>query len=328
MSWTNQKIINKALGKIGGAGNQLGSEPFISDIAAQDTITVFAVNTLEVVIRKAIEDLALRDCPFRESLKYADLGTELHAQDVDIASIAIGVDPFPINITTATDHNRTTGDIVYLTEIRGTGGIEDLNNAAYAITVTGDKTFTLGLSIEDDITGEGYVHTASSGVVAYTPEVGGWAYAFALPSDYIAMVAQLQESFNSTTKGRQKYRFETIINRDETGMILLTNDLSNTAGTSAFVQYVIYQDNPAVYSNPLVECVATLLAAELCPIVGKGMDERIKLLQEYQQVNIPEAMKFNTSQYNNLSKFVPNFLGGRGEVSQDDGSNQRANSNA
>ncbi|MDD5011091.1 MAG: hypothetical protein PHQ00_03100, partial [Phycisphaerae bacterium] len=321
--WTNQKIINKALGKIGGAGNQLGAEPFISDITAQDPITVFAVNTLEVVIRKAIEDLALRDCPFRESLKYADLGTELHAQDVGIASIAIGVDPFPITITTATDHNRITGDIVYLTEILGTGGIEDLNNAAYTITVTGDKTFTL-----DGTAGEGYVHTASSGIVAYTPEVGGWAYAFALPSDYIAMVAQLQESFNSTTKGRQKYRFETIINRTETGMILLTNDLSNTAGTSAFVQYVIYQDNPAVYSNPLVECVATLLAAELCPMVGKGMDERIKLLQEYQQVNIPEAMKFNTSQYNNLSKFVPNFLGGRGEANQEDGSNQRANSNA
>lgn len=316
MSYTDaQKIIllqiaNKALGKIGGLGDQQGADPFLADWDSTDSLPSFITTTYEAVKPQVIKDLALRESPFRETTKYADLGTDLKQSDVGISSIAVGADPFPITVTTEEAHGLSTGDTVYLTGIRGTGGIETLNNAVYTITVVLATTFTL-----DDTAGTAaYSHTADSGTVSLCPEIGGWSYAFDLPSSCIAVVKQLMETFSTTTKSRQKYRFETLLNRDSDGQILVTNNYSNSAGDSAFIQYVINQSDPTVFSEPLKECIATLLAAEISPFVGKDMKTRIDLLTEYQQLNIPEAMKFNQSQVDNRSKPVGNYLGGRSEV--------------
>ncbi len=69
-----------------------------------------------------------------------------------------------------------------------------------------------------------------------------------------------------------------------------------------------------MFSPAFEECIATLLAAELCPIVGRDLETRQAILAEYKALTVPEAKNYNQSQYNTYSKAVPNFLGGRSKT--------------
>ncbi|MDD5328038.1 MAG: hypothetical protein PHY02_09555 [Phycisphaerae bacterium] len=147
------------------------------------------------------------------------------------------------------------------------------------------------------------------------PEIGGWEYAFNLPSDCIAVSKLLDEDFTSTTEKRTEYQFETIVNKTNNGRLLLTNDLTNADGTGAFIEYVIDQTNPAAFSKTLKNCIVLLLAAELCPLVGKDPKLRNQLLIEYEQLTKPSAKKYNQSQFNNYAKSKPgDYFGGRGQT--------------
>jgi len=221
MAYTNLTIANKAGGRIGGFGDQLNGDAFLPNLTGTDKVTNW-VNLLFPQVRQhVICDLAKAKSPFRETVKYADLGDSL-----DIADC---------------------------------------------------------------------------------PEIGEYEYAFDLPDDYLCMVRLLDEDFSL----KREYQFETIINKDGDGWILLTDYLTNADGTSAFIEYCIDQDNPALFSDAFVECFATLLAAELCPVLGRDIKTRQQMLLEYEQLSKPNAKSYNQSQLNNEAHYVPDYLGGR-----------------
>lgn len=61
----------------------------------------------------------------------------------------------------------------------------------------------------------------------------------------------------------------------------------------------------------MVETVAVLLAAELCPVVGRNSEERIKLLKEYDNFSKQNAKVMNSMQKNNYTHRVEDYHGGR-----------------
>jgi len=220
---TETDIANYGLAKVGGGGDQESGSGFISDINATDSPLAAKCRTLFPVCRgRVISDLAKLKCPFRETVKYADLGAK----------------------------------------------------------VTGTTL----------------------------PEIEQWDYAFNLPGNCLAVVEQILES-----TGASNYNFEMILNAQDNGKLFLTDDLTNYDENSAYIQYCIDQPNTATWSFPFIECVATILAAELCPLIGKDVKMRMQLLIEYKTVCIPDAQVFNQSQGKNYAKVVPNnYLGGRG----------------
>jgi hypothetical protein len=143
------------------------------------------------------------------------------------------------------------------------------------------------------------------------PEIGDWTYAFNVPTDCLAVIWQIDEDFPDTGRKR-KYKFETILNKGKNGLILLTNNLSNSDGDSAFIAYATDIKNPNAFNSTFTQCLTTLLASELCPLVGKETKVRTELLAEYKQVCLPDAKSFNQSQLDNQSVAAPNnYLGGR-----------------
>jgi hypothetical protein len=143
------------------------------------------------------------------------------------------------------------------------------------------------------------------------PEIGGWSYAFVLPSNCLAVSRQIDHDFTTTTGPRQEYRFETIANKDGTGLIFLTNDLTNIDNTSAFIEYVIDVPVSSIFSMPLTNCITLLLGSKLCTPIGKDLKLMASLLQEYEQLAKPNAAAFNRSQLNNSAKTTYDYLGGR-----------------
>lgn len=53
---------------------------------------------------------------------------------------------YPAEITTDKNHGYTTGQIVTMLDIIGTGNLESINNNPYAVTVTGNTTFTINFT--------------------------------------------------------------------------------------------------------------------------------------------------------------------------------------
>ena len=313
MSFTLLQIANMAGGKIGGFGDQLGGDAFLPGLAGTDEVTLWVNATYPKVRQKVISDLASIQCPFRETLKYADLGDDLKQNDNAIASIVVGTTPFVVTVTTSEAHGYTTGDTVMLFHVQGTGGITSLNNKLYTITVTSTTAFTL-----DTIVGDaGWIHTADTGISSDCPEMGNWRYAFDLPNDFFCIVRQTDKNhctyfwFDEGNRAYRECKFQTIINKDGDGFLFLTNHLSNREHTSAFIEYCIDQTNPALFSQAFVECLVTLLAAELCPIVGKDIKTRQQMLLEYEQLSKPDAQAYNQTQFNNEAHVVSDYKGGR-----------------
>lgn len=312
MSYTNLTLANKAGGKIGGFGDQLNGNAFLPNLTGTDKVTSWVNLLLPQVRQHVICDFAKIKAPFVETRKYADLGDELKQNDNVITSITVGATPFAVTVTTEEAHEYSTNDTVMLFGIQGTGGITSLNNTLYKITKTTDYAFTLSTSAGVAIVGSvDWVYTVDTGISSDCPEIGKYEYAFTLPSDFLCMSRLLNEIYYCQGKTRE-YQFETILNKDNTGYLLLTNELTNLAGTSVFIEYCIDQTNPALFSDAFAECFATVLAAELCPIVGKDIKTRQQMLLEYEQLSKPSAKGYNQSQFNNEAHVVPNYLGGRG----------------
>lgn len=305
---TELEIVNKALGKIGGGGDQIDGNAFITDLDASDRVSSWCKAVLPQVRQQIIAEFAAMECPFRETAKYTDLGTDLVSLDKTISNIVVGAGPsYTVTITTSESHGYTTGDKIRLYGIYGENDIQSLNNSVYTITRTSTTQFTL-----NTVTGDAdWVYVADTGCATTTPAVRQYSHVFNLPSDYFAIVAQLNEVYTTPAAMSQKYRYEVLLNIDGDGWIFATNDLTNSDGDSAFILYAIDQTNETLMSPALIECIATLLAAELCPIIGKDIKTRQQMLAEYKQVAIPFAKRFNQSQFNSYSQTIPNYLGGR-----------------
>ena len=322
MAVTLATIANNAGIKLGGFGDQIGASGQVTDAqltANADPISQ-AINQKYPVIRAEIySDFASMQSPFMESFKFARLDGELTQNDKDITTIVVvaGV----VTVTTDEAHGYTTGDTRFIKNVQGTGGIVSINGINHTLTVVDTTSFTL-----DGITGtDSWDHTENTGVSSEAPEIGRWLYAFDLPTDYLAMVkhttvAARFDNSPYTSKGsiRPRYRYRTLINRLSDGLLMLTDNIfspipNNITGTNAtaYIEYVIDQTDFDLFSSALTECLAMKLASELSPMVGRNTEFRQALLAEYVNKTIPEAKKWNQSQFDITARAVPDYKGGR-----------------
>lgn len=153
-----------------------------------------------------------------------------------------------------------------------------------------------------------------------TPEIANYEHAFNLPGDCLEVVAQFDEDSIADRYQPSRYeppdsginfQFEVIANADGTGKILVTNTLSNTARTSAFIEYVIDTPKTDGFSEGLIDCIATKLASKVAPMVGRDMEAGAVMLERYERVVKPKAKKANQRGLNNSEKPVSGYDGGR-----------------
>jgi len=151
------------------------------------------------------------------------------------------------------------------------------------------------------------------------PEIGGWKYAFNLPGDCLAVVSQFSEGSiasrdqraYSDPGGNVYYQWESVANKAGSGKILLTDNLSNKDGDSAFIEYVIDTPNTGGFSENMIDCIATLLASEAATIAGKDMEASQAMRALYENVVLPKAKKANVAGFNNSARTISNYRGGR-----------------
>ncbi len=151
------------------------------------------------------------------------------------------------------------------------------------------------------------------------PEIGNYTYAFNLPGDCLSVINQFDEgsiatrdrrAFSSTTVNLNN-QWEMIADKDGAGKIFLTEVLSNSDQTSAFIAYAVDLPNTVGWSEQMIDCVATLLASEVAPVVGRDMEASNFMLAKYKEVVVPDAVKANLTGFNNSAKQVSNYRGGR-----------------
>ena len=306
-------IANNAGGKIGGFGDQIDGSGLVTagSLAANtDTVDQWINTKYPVVRKKVITDFAAMKAPFRETLKFASLGPDLKANDLAISAITSTLTA--VNVETDEAHGRITGDTVFLAGIEGVDAvgtlISTLNGSSPTIEVIDSTNFTL-----DDVAGVDLTwdHTSGTGIVSYVPEIGAWEYAFSLPTDFFTMVRQTDESLATHGGVKTEYQYRTILNRDGDGFLLLTNNLTDEDGESAYIEYCIDQETFTLFSPGMEEAITMLLAAELCPNLGRDLETRQTLLAEYKQLTQIESKRNNQSQLDNQSHTPTNYRGGR-----------------
>lgn len=152
------------------------------------------------------------------------------------------------------------------------------------------------------------------------PEIGQYEHAFNLPGDCLEVTMQFNENFmqrRQAVTGAQSdvspviYQYETIANKAGSGKILLTNIFSNLAGDSAFIEYVIDTPKTGGFSEELIDAIATLLASEVAPVLGRDMEASREMLLEYINVALPNAQAANRHGLNNSVRPIPDYSGGR-----------------
>jgi len=72
-------ICNIALGKLAGAGDALDGNAFITSINGSDKVSSWCKLNFPRARRRTIINLATIKCPFRSTVRFADLGTEIAA---------------------------------------------------------------------------------------------------------------------------------------------------------------------------------------------------------------------------------------------------------
>ena len=236
---TETEICNIALGKLGGAGEELGGNAFISTINGSDKVSSWCKLAFPRVRRRVIKDLATSGSPFRSTIRFKDLGSNLDSDAV--------------------------------------------------------------------------------------PEIGQYLYAFNLPGDCLMVIRQFNEAAMATRASRgtsiAEYHWEEVANRAGSGRILLTDNLSNLAGSSAFIECVVDIDSTAAFTEEMIECIATLLASGVAPVVGADMKASAFMMEQYRKIAIPDAKRANGRGFNNSTKIIPDFSGGRSSGGVGVGSN-------
>ena len=308
-------VANNAGVKIGGFGDQVDGDGQVTQAqltANADRISK-AINVKFPIVRKDIyADFAAKKCPFKETQQYAELGPDLKQDDVSIASITVAAGTFQITVVTAAVHNLTTGDTTYLFDILGeldtsVEDVDSLNTQTVTVTVVDTLTFTI-----DTLVGTAaWDHTENTGLISKVPNIGPYLFAFELPSNFHALVRQTLEGWSRKEGTLREYQCDIVLNRDGDDFILVTSDLTNKDGDSAYIEYVFDQTTFAMFSPELEECLAMKLGAELAPMVGRNYEFRLGMLSEYQKLTIPEALRKIHGKENNYAKFVPDFSGGR-----------------
>jgi hypothetical protein len=105
-------------------------------------------------------------------------------------------------------------------------------------------------------------------------EAGTWLYQFPLPTDYVKIIAQVDEDNLD-----KEYDHKVVANAAEDGSILLTNNYTNTDADNAYVEYVFLNDDPDTYSTKFIDFLATVLAGKTAPSI---MD--VKAGMQFEQI--------------------------------------------
>ena len=111
-------------------------------------------------------------------------------------------------------------------------------------------------------------------------EMADYKYAFELPTDFIAMVAQIDED-SRTVKFKHEVR----------GAYLFTNEYSNSDGDSAYIDYIKKVTDASLYSPALLEAIATKWAAEMAPLYNPKEKDNLK--REFEYLVLPNAEAAN-----------------------------------
>jgi len=231
---TETDICNISLGKLGGAGDALNGNAFISSIDGSDKVSSWCKLNFPRIRRRVIKDLATRKAPFRSTVRFLDLGTELDT----------------------------------------------------------------------------------------TPDIGQWEHAFTLPGDCLEVVSQFDENLIAArtqsrpyqVRAQVEYQWEMVADATGNGKILLTNTLSNTDRDSAFIEIIVDTPNTTSFSEEMIDCIATLLASEVAPVIGRDMEASNVMLAKYEQVVMPNAQAENQRGFNNTARSIPDWGGGRSKV--------------
>jgi hypothetical protein len=155
-----------------------------------------------------------------------------------------------------------------------------------------------------------------------TPEIGQWDYAFTLPGDCLMVVSQFDEDQIAIRKqarpyqvrSQVEYQWEMVADTAGNGKILLTDTLSNTARDSAFIEFIIDTPNTGSFSEEMIDCIATLMASEVAPIIGRDMEASNVILAKYEQVVLPNAQAANQRGFNNTARSQRDWSGGRSKT--------------
>jgi len=151
--------------------------------------------------------------------------------------------------------------------------------------------------------------------LASTPEIGQYEHAFNLPANCLEVVSQFDENQMATRARRgtsvAEVQWETVANASGTGKILLTNFFTNLDGTSAFIEYVIDTPNTKGFTEGMIDCIATLLASGVVPVIAVDRELSRTMLAEYITIAIPNAQAENQRGFNATVKPIPDFSGGR-----------------
>ena len=151
------------------------------------------------------------------------------------------------------------------------------------------------------------------------PEIGAYKYAFNLTGDCLTVVRQFLED-SIATRDRRAYRetaievnfqWDVIANEAGSGKILVTDTLSNSAATSAFIEHVIDTPNTGGFTEGMIDCIATLLASEVCPMIGRDIDTAERMLVKYERIAKPFAIRENLAGFNHAARTKSNHRGGR-----------------
>lgn len=310
MSYTDVEICNFAGTLLGGFGDQVSASGQIDNLTDTDKVTAACALHYPKARAQVFIDLAVMKAPVRETIKNAELDDELTDRDVTISDITSSSGL--ITVTTDEVHGKSTGDTVVLKGIDADSGIGAadvgvLNGSTYTITVTSTTAFTLDSTTGDD----DFDYTENSGIVSEAPELGPWTYAFDRPSLAIHVTRVMDESFDSDENTRRQYRFATMLNRDEDGQIIVTNELTNVDNDGIYIEYVVDESDTTVFSFNTVEAIYTLLASYLAPVVGRNTQFAMAMLAKYKGQALPDAAAFNQSQINRTAKARTDFRGGR-----------------
>jgi hypothetical protein len=93
-------------------------------------------------------------------------------------------------------------------------------------------------------------------------EAGDWLYQFPPPSDALKVIRVVDEDNLSNDIDHQ-----ILANAAEDGLIILTNEYTNSDGDAAYLEYVFLNDDPDTYTAAFVDYLATVIAGKMASYV-------------------------------------------------------------
>lgn len=138
--------------------------------------------------------------------------------------------------------------------------------------------------------------TARATLVATTTPAFGWAYAFTLPADYVAVAELNGEDVWGKSGSSFVVESGNLLTEDNSAEIVYQR--KPVATVSPAVTLAQAQEAMLALMDPLAfRALCTLLAAEVAPVIrNDGRELAMSLMQQYQQIDLPAAQNNDGSE--------------------------------